>query len=56
MKPYVKKKPEPPKCLYNEGVICADKDKCDRCGWCPEVEQRRNPNSTKQGEKEGVGA
>lgn len=39
---YQYKKPEPPKCQYNEGVVCFPKKKqCNRCGWCPSVAERR---------------
>lgn len=27
-------------CKYNEGVDCLN-EKCDKCGWNPEVEKRR---------------
>lgn len=42
MKNYKPTKPEPPKCLFNEGVVCELKEKvCHRCGWCPDVEAAR---------------
>lgn len=42
MEEYKRKLPEPPKCMYNDGVVCWLKEKtCDKCGWCPEVEARR---------------
>lgn len=28
-------------CPYNEGVDCREKKHCERCGWNPEVRQRR---------------
>jgi hypothetical protein len=43
MKAQKQNPPEPPKCMYNDGVVCWPKEKdCDNCGWCPKVEARRN--------------
>lgn len=32
--------PEPPKCMYNEGVVCENQS-CENCGWHPKVAQAR---------------
>ena len=41
--PYIKKKPDFPKCTYNPGVCCHPAvKKCDKCGWNPAVEKARN--------------
>lgn len=28
-------------CLYNEGIECANHDRCEGCGWSPAEHQRR---------------
>lgn len=38
---YERKKPEPPACPHNPGVVCRGQKGCDRCGWSPEVEKKR---------------
>jgi hypothetical protein len=41
--PYIKKKPDFPKCTYNAGVCCNTVEKkCYTCGWNPAVEKARN--------------
>lgn len=40
-----------PDCEFNKYVGCADCMTCDKCGWNPEVEQRRK-NKLKGIEKE----
>lgn len=40
MKYYPQWKPGKP-CPNNEAVICPDRSKCSRCGWDPEVAEKR---------------
>lgn len=41
--PYIKKKPDFPKCSYNSGVCChLEVKRCRNCGWNPSVEKERN--------------
>lgn len=28
-------------CYYRQGVDCDEGSVCNKCGWCPEVEQAR---------------
>ena len=43
MKYYPQWKPGKP-CPNNEVVICSDHSKCSKCGWNPEVAEKRNKN------------
>ena len=38
---YEKKRPEPPTCPYNSGVVCRVQMFCEKCNWNPEVEKKR---------------
>ena len=40
-------------CRFNYGISCTQHDKCERCGWNPEEEERRNrERKEKECEKE----
>lgn len=42
MKEQKHKPPEPPRCMFNDGVVCWPNEKtCDKCGWCPKVAAMR---------------
>ena len=28
-------------CMYNDGVVCKEKDKCSTCGWNPDRKRQR---------------
>ena len=41
MRTYTKKEQATPRCRFNDGVSCGEQDRCDKCGWNPEVHKER---------------
>lgn len=48
-----KPSPESPWCNHNMGVLCSEKDRCNRCGWNPEVETKRKVQVRKRLKESG---
>lgn len=40
-----KKKQTPDSCRFNPGVICQERNRCERCGWNPSVHKARMENA-----------
>lgn len=50
MKYYPQWKPGKP-CPNNSEIICSDHSQCARCGWDPEVAEKRRNETKKKGKR-----